>query len=269
MNDYRRPPGKTALVSGATGRVGAAAAIALARRGIAVALLAGDAAAAFSTRDAIDELGVHCRVEACDLADATSVAATVRRVQAAWGRLDIVVNADGRIGPIGLVGDTDPADWAGALVFNVTGAYHVIHAALPRMLAQGQGAIVNLSSSAAQAPRDGGSAWCAGQAALAMLTRSIAQEYGARGIACYGLQPGGVDDAGMQARFHAGRLAEGAGLPPEPLLPFVPPERSGRVIAWLADVAPADLHGQDVSVHDALLLQRVDVSPLAPLRASV
>jgi NAD(P)-dependent dehydrogenase (short-subunit alcohol dehydrogenase family) len=241
-----RPSGseqRTAIVTGAARGIGAATALALAARGIAPALLVRDATAATGIADSIRDRGVACRVETCDVADYGSVRAAVARTADAWGRLDVVINNAGQIDPMGFIADTDPADWARAFAVNVVGAYHVVREALPLLLRQG-GAVVNLSTGAAHTPRDGWSAYCGSKAALAMLTRSIAKEYGDKGVFAYSLQPGLVDTE-MQGRIRRAGINEISRIPREQL---DPPERSANAIAWLAAERPADLVGQDLHV---------------------
>jgi NAD(P)-dependent dehydrogenase (short-subunit alcohol dehydrogenase family) len=116
-----------------------------------------------------------------------------------------------------------------------------------------QGAVVNLSTGAAHTPREGWSAYCSSKAALAMLTRCVAHEYGARGVAAYGFQPGLVDTA-MQDRIRGSGMNEISRIPKEKL---APPSRSADVVAWLAATRPVDLVGQDLSINDEQLLARV------------
>jgi 3-oxoacyl-[acyl-carrier protein] reductase len=246
------PSGRVALVTGASRGIGAATAVALARRGIAPVLAVRSAAAAEATARAVRELGEPCRIEVCDVADHAAVRRSVENTLQAWGRLDIVVNNAAQIDPIGHLADTDPAEWARAFAVNVVGAYHVIHAALPALMAGGAGAVINLSSGAAHAPREGWSAYCSTKAALFMLTRSVANEYGDQGIAAFGVQPGLVD-TDMQGRIRKSGINEISRVPREQL---APPERSAALIAWLAAERPADLRGQDLSANNAELMQR-------------
>jgi len=144
---------------------------------------------------------------------------------------------------MGFIADTDPAEWARAFAVNVIGAYHVVREALTLLLREG-GAVVNLSTGAAYTPRDGWSAYCGCKAALAMFTRSIAKEYGDKGVFAYGLQPGLVDTE-MQVSIRRAGINEISRIPREQL---DPPERSANAIAWLAAECPADLAGQDLHV---------------------
>ena len=85
---------------------------------------------------------------------------------------------------------------------NLIGAYNVVRAVLPGMLAKGGGTIVNVSSGAAYRPLEGWSAYCAGKAGLAMLTRSIALETAGKGIRVFGFSPGTIDTE-MQVKIRA------------------------------------------------------------------
>jgi NAD(P)-dependent dehydrogenase (short-subunit alcohol dehydrogenase family) len=245
------PAPRAAFVTGAARGIGAAAALALARRGFAVAIAVRQPQAAEAAAAQVRAAGAACIVVPCDVADFASVRAAVARTLDAFGRLDAVVNNAGLIEPIGHLADTDPAAWTRALATNLAGPYHVLHEALPALLST-QGAVVNLSTGAAHTPREGWSAYCSSKAGLAMLTRSVAHEYGPRGVSAYGLQPGLVDTA-MQERIRGSGMNEISRIPKEQL---APPERSADVIAWLADTRPADLRGQDLTVNDAQLIAR-------------
>lgn len=244
-------PIRVAFVTGAARGIGAAAAVALARRGFAPVLAVRQPDAAREAAAAVRGTGSRCSIVACDVTDLASVRSAIARTLEEFGRLDCVINNAGLIEPIGHLADTDPALWARTLATNLTGAYHVLHEAMPALL-HSQGAVVNLSTGAAHTPREGWSAYCTSKAALAMLTRCVAHEYGARGIAAYGLQPGLVDTA-MQDRIRGSGMNEISRIPQSDL---APPEHSAKVVAWLADTRPEDLRGQDLTVNDKQLVAR-------------
>lgn len=246
-----QPSGRVALVTGAARGIGAATAVALARRGIACVLAVRKPEAARETADILGKLGVACRVETCDVADYESVRRCVARTIEAWGRLDIVVNNAGQIDPQGLLANTDPAAWAQAVSVNLVGPYNVIRAALSELLRR-HGTVVNVSTGAAHTPRDGWSAYCSSKAGLHMLGRSVLNEYGKQGLSVYSLQPGLVD-TDMQERIRSMGVNEISRIQREKL---APPEVSAGVIAWLAAKAPPELMGTDLSVADSELLAR-------------
>jgi len=251
MNAKSSSEERVALVTGAARGIGAAAAIALAERGIASVLAVRDPAAAGEVRRAVEARGVRCRIERCDVADAAQVRAAIADTLQAWGRLDILVNNAGQIAPIGHIADTDPAQWAAAVTTNLVGPYQLLHAALPE-LARRRGVVVNLSTGAAHTPREGWSAYCSAKAGLAMLSRCVAGEYADRGVAVYSFQPGFVDTE-MQGRIRSSGINEISRMPREQL---APPERSAGVVAWLADARPADLAGMELSMKDESLATR-------------
>ena len=85
-----------------------------------------------------------------------------------------------------------------------------------------------------------------------MFTRCVAHEYRARGVVSYGLQPGLVDTE-MQVRIRRSGMNEISRVPREKLASAA---HSAGVIAWLADVQPDDLCGQDLTANDPVLLKR-------------
>ena len=244
--------GRVALVTGAARGIGAAIAIALAQRGIVPVLLVRDVLAASATKQAVTALGVTCGVLQADVADAAQVRQALAQLMHDYGRLDVLVNNAGQIDPIGRIADTDPAAWVRAIEVNLLGPYLLIQAALPALLASPQAAVVNLSTGAAHTPREGWSAYCSSKAGLCMLTRSLAHEYAAQGVAVYGLQPGLVDTA-MQVRIRASGMNEISRVPRDQL---AAPDHAGALIAWLCDCRPAQFIGQDLSVRDEALLQQ-------------
>jgi 3-oxoacyl-[acyl-carrier protein] reductase len=247
-----RAPGRTALVTGASRGIGAAVAVALARRGITPVLAVRDPASAARAAQAVQAQGQSALVVPCDVADYASVKAAVQATLDRWGRLDAVVNNAGQIEPIGHLADTDPAAWARTVAVNLVGCYHVAHAAMASLL-QGQGTLVNVSTGAAYTPREGWSAYCSSKAGLTMLTRSLHLEYHARGLSAYGLQPGLVATR-MQDTIRASGMNEISRVPRERLAPA---DLSAGVIAWLVDTRPQDLLGQDLTVNDEVLMKRV------------
>lgn len=233
-----------ALVTGAARGIGRAAALELAGRGATVVAAVrrpgseGDLGAELAAR-APGSSVVGCDVTSYDEVEAAVEAAAAR------GRLDILVNNAGVIEPIGTLDALDPARWAASISVNLVGAMYGCRAALPHLLARG-GAIVNVSSGAAGRPLEGWSAYCAGKAGLAMLTRSLHLELGERGIRAFGLRPGVVDTA-MQVTIRASGVNEVSRLPREALASADGP---ARAIAYLCAPAAADLAGDEVDIRD-------------------
>lgn len=250
----RNPQERVALVTGASRGIGAAATLALARRGFLPVLAVRDPASAAEALAAIESQGLRAASVRCDVSDDGSVRDAVAECLRLAGRIDALVNNAGQIDPIGKLGDTDPQAWASAVAVNLAGPYRMAHAALPALLRSAQACIVNVSTGAAHTPREGWSAYCSAKAGLAMLTRCLAGEYPQ--VATYGLQPG-VVDTDMQVRIRASGINEISRIPRANL---APPERPAAFVAWLCDTRPADLVGQDLTVNDQALQQRVQES---------
>ncbi len=163
--------GRVALVTGASRGIGAATATVLARCGAKVVLAARTADASASVAAAIRGEGREAGSIACDVARYADVEAAVRHACHTFGRLDILVNNAGLIEPIARIGDSDPELWGRVADVNTKGVYHGLRAAIPVMVAQGGGVIVNISSGAATSALEGWSHYCSSKAAVLSLTR--------------------------------------------------------------------------------------------------
>ena len=149
-NNGRRFEGRVALVTGAGGALGGAVARALGREGATVALgyrsSEESAAAALNEIEAAGSAGHTAQLEVTDPA---SVERFVAAVAERYGRIDVVVNAAGRIDPADAVrfAASDAAEFAKLLEVDLLGTFRVCQAAAPHLRASGNGAIVNFSGS--------------------------------------------------------------------------------------------------------------------------
>lgn len=226
--------GRTAFVTGGNRGIGLAVVQALAQAGAEVTFTArSDAALAVAEAEAPGSRGV-----VLDVTDHAELALVLEP------GFDILVNNAGIVGPIGRMLDVDAGDWARNVEVNLVAAFAATQAALRGMLGQGSGTVVNLSSGAAHRPMEGWSAYCAGKAGLAMLTRSLHLEYGERGIRAFGFAPG-VVDTDMQGAIRASGLNPVSQLPRASLSP---PEEPGWAIAWLCTPAADALAGQELDI---------------------
>lgn len=249
--------GKAALVTGASRGIGAAAARALAAEGAAVLLCARDAHACAALAGEIAASGGRAAAVACDVAIWPQVEAAVAEARTRFGRLDIVVNNAGVIDPIAPLAEADPAAWGALIDVNVKGVFHGLRAALPGMIAQGSGVVVNISSGAATHALEGWSAYCASKAAVLMLTRAAHAEAAPHGVRVVGLSPGTVA-TDMQRAIRA------SGVNPVSRLDWaahIPAEWAGRAVAWLVGDDAAGLGGVDVSLREEAIRRRVGLTP--------
>src|SRR3954468_6272080 len=247
MDDLK---GKVALVTGASRGLGEGAARELAARGASVMLVARDGAAVAAVADSI---GDRTASAALDVSDYAAVERVVAATRARFGGLDILVNNAGVIEPIAEIAASDPAAWARNIQVNLVGAYNVVRAVLPGMLAGGGGTIIDVSSGAAYRPLEGWSAYCSGKAGLAMLTRAIALETAGQGIRVFGFSPGTIDTE-MQVKIRASGMNMISQIPRANLSPV---GHAVRGLAYLCTPAADDLHGTDVSMGDEAFRTRI------------
>jgi 3-oxoacyl-[acyl-carrier protein] reductase len=240
--------GKIALVTGASRGLGEGAARALAEAGAKVMLLARDGNLA---QKVAREIGGSARALACDVADYAAVERAVADIRRLLGGLDILVNNAGVIEPIAEIATSDPAAWARNIEINLIGAYNVVRASIGDML-KTRGSIINVSSGAAHRPLEGWSAYCAGKAGLAMVTRSIALETAGK-VRIFGFSPGTID-TDMQVKIRASGINQVSQIPRANLSPVADAVRG---LLYLCEEASDDLMGQDVSMRDDTFRRRI------------
>ncbi|MGF1502601.1 MAG: SDR family oxidoreductase [Paracoccaceae bacterium] len=195
-----------ALVTGASRGVGRATARALAEAGFRTILAARDAERLAAT---VAECGPGARAETADVADPDAVDTLFAGIEAREGRLDIVFNNAGVFLPAAAVGDVTFEDWRRVLSVNLDGAFLVARAAFRMMRDQDPrgGRIINNGSISAHVPRPGSVAYTASKHAITGLTRAIALDGRAIGIAC------GQIDIGNAASDMTARMPEGVPQP--------------------------------------------------------
>jgi 3-oxoacyl-[acyl-carrier protein] reductase len=248
--------GKVALVTGASRGLGEGAARALAAAGAAVMLVARDGALVSSVARDIAAKGARAEALPCDVSNYAAIEKVVAQAKAHLGGIDILINNAGVIDPIAEVAASDPAAWAENISINLIGAYHVLRAVLPGMLTKGGGSIVNISSGAAYRPLEGWSAYCAGKAGLAMLTRSVALDTAGKGIRIFGFSPGTID-TDMQVKIRASGMNMISRIPRADLSPV---EHAVRGLMYLCTSAGDDLLGQDASMRDEAFRTRIGLN---------
>ncbi len=184
---------RVAVVTGSSRGIGRAVALRLAADGYAVVVNHRDSTdAAEAVRAEIAQAGVPCTVIRADVTDADAVKALFAEVRGTYGRLDVLVNSAGRLLQ-GLFAMTPPAKFMRLVNDNLGSAVLCSYAALPLMIKQRSGVIVNVSSSTAFIAPPGLSAYAASKAATNALTRGLAREVAALGIRVNAIAPTWVD----------------------------------------------------------------------------
>ena len=181
---------RTALVTGAGTGIGAATARRLAADGCAVALVGRRPEPLAAIARAIEAAGGRAVALPADVGESAQAERAVAEAVAALGGLDVLVLAHG-VGGSAAVGDDTPERWDEVLRINLTGAFLMARAALPHLEAGG-GAIVTVASTNAWAAGPGWASYNTSKAGLVMLTASIANDYGPRGVRANCVCPGWV-----------------------------------------------------------------------------
>jgi NAD(P)-dependent dehydrogenase (short-subunit alcohol dehydrogenase family) len=186
--------GRIALITGPAKGMGAAVSKAFAAEGCLMVLAGRDTAAIDPVAAAIRDGGGEALVVACDVTDAAACEAAVKAAIAAYGRLDILVNVAGGSGPIGKTGaETTLEEFRDIVDLNMTGCFNTIRAALPEMMAQRYGKIVNVGGTFGMRGRAGRLGYSTSKWGLRGITKTFALEAGPYNINVNYVAPGMVD----------------------------------------------------------------------------
>jgi NAD(P)-dependent dehydrogenase (short-subunit alcohol dehydrogenase family) len=219
MSGANERSGRIALVTGAAQGIGRRTSEVLAARGYALAL--NDLREMDSVSQTVRALGVPVLAMEGDVSNERDVGLMAERVQREYGRLDVLVNNAG-ISCICPAEKTTPELWRRVLDVNLTGPFLMCQAFGGLMLEQRNGAIVNVASIAGMAAVADRAAYNASKHGLIGLTRTLAAEWGGRGVRCNAVCPGwvktemdvadqaggGYMDADITARVPMGRFAD-------------------------------------------------------------
>jgi len=183
-----------AFVTGASQGIGRTVALRLAKEGATVAVAARNQEKLNELVQEITATGGQAAAFPLDVADEEQIKATVKAAIAQFGKIDILVNNAG-ITKDQLVMRMKRADWDAVLQTNLTSAYLLIQQAIPSMLKQRWGRIINITSVFGQMGQAGQANYAASKAGLIGLTMAIAREVGSRNITCNAVAPGFIETA--------------------------------------------------------------------------
>ncbi|HPG24879.1 MAG: SDR family oxidoreductase [Spirochaetaceae bacterium] len=195
MSISRRLEGRSALVTGGASGIGRASARRLAAEGARVAIGDLDEAGAAAVVQEIEAEGGHAIARRVDVSDEAAFRALIDETVEAFGRLDVLHNNAAALGRVAIGGDDEVEHlavdvWDRTFAINARSVLIGCKHAIPRMLEQGGGSIVNTSSGAAILGGLSGTAYASSKAAVNCLTQYVAAQYGKRGIRCNAILPG-------------------------------------------------------------------------------
>src|SRR5919202_1490556 len=192
---------RVAVITGAGSGIGQAMALLFAREGARV--LAGDlnGAAAEATASRVSEAGGTCRALTVDVGEPEQVRNMIEQAQSSYGRLDILCNNAG-IGSTTDVIECEPDEWDRVMTVNVKSVYLGCKYAVPIMIAQGGGCIINTAFVAGMVGIVKRASYSASKGAVIALTRQVAIDFVEQGIRVNCICPGTVlvIDGGLTAR---------------------------------------------------------------------
>lgn len=247
--------GRTALITGGDGGLGAATAASLAEAGANVAVT-------YQRKpDAAEKIAATARshgvkaaaVQLADVADPAKVAALFQHMDREFGDLDILVNNAGMDGPRALCADSDPAAWRQVIGVDLMGPYYCAREAVTRMRKRRRGVIVNTTSVHEFIPWTGYSAYTSAKAGLSMFSKTLAQEVAGDGIRVIAIAPGAIKTpinadvwqdpkglADLDTKIPMGRIGE--------------PHEIGCTVAFLCSDLAGYVTGVTLAVDGGMLL---------------
>jgi NAD(P)-dependent dehydrogenase (short-subunit alcohol dehydrogenase family) len=244
--------GRVALVTGGGSGIGRATALVLGSRGATVVVADVDEASAEETANLIGASARSAVVRA-NVADAGSVEHMVAFTVERFGALDVACNVAGISGEQKPFTDHTLADWQQVIDIDLTGVFLCMQHELRQMVAQGRGAIVNVSSAAGVVAAPGQPQYTAAKHGVLGLTKQAAQEYARAGIRVNAVLPGQTETAPMRAYLdaqpdHGDRMMRGL-----PAGRMATPEEIAESIVWLCSDAASYVNGVSLLVDGGLI----------------
>jgi NAD(P)-dependent dehydrogenase (short-subunit alcohol dehydrogenase family) len=196
MTDKTNLDGKVAIITGASSGIGRAIALLFAARGARLIVAARRRELLNGLVDEIEAAGGATCALAGDVADESYAQALVAEAKSRYGGLDIAVNNAGTMGPMGPTPEVARRAWDDTMAVNLTSGFLAAKYQIPAMLERGAGSLIFVSSFVGYtAGMPEVAAYAASKAGLIGLMKSLAVEYGPKGVRVNALLPGGTQTA--------------------------------------------------------------------------
>ncbi len=237
--------GRVALVTGAAGGgIGKATARRLLREGASVVVTDVHERRLTETLEEFVDLFGNDRVMArqMDAGDRAQIDDCLAEARHRLGVIDVLINS-AAVNALDPVGDMDPEQWDWAMGVNLSGPWYLARAVLPDMVEAGWGSIVNITSVAGYIHGTNEGPYAAAKAGLHQLTRTIATEYGPRGVRCNAVAPGIIHTWFVDAK--APQLLDEAAN--TPLRRLGTPDDIANVVAWLVSDQSSFVTGECIN----------------------
>lgn len=242
---------KVALVTGGSRGIGKAVALKLAELGADVAIVAtSKSEAAEKTLEELNKTGVKANLYVCDISDDKQVKETVDKVLLDYKKIDILVNNAG-ITKDKLLMAMNEEDIDSVIDVNLKGTLYMTKACIRPFMKQRSGNIINISSVVGLMGNAGQANYAASKAGIIGFTKTVAKEYGARGIRCNAVAPGYIitdmtDELSQESSDNIKKMI--------PSGRFGKPEDVANLVAFLAEDESSYITGEVIKVDGGMYI---------------
>jgi len=239
---------KTAMVVGAANGIGRATALAFASAGAAVACADVEAPGARAIAAEIEKGGAQALPVHLDVTDGASCRAAVAATVERFGGLDVLLYGAADSDKAATVLEMEEAAWDRVIRVNLTGAFLMVKAAIPAMIARRGGSVILIASQLGHVAAPARPAYCATKGALIQLAKVLAVDHAAHGIRANTISPGAIETRRMLRRYKDMDEARKMMGPKHLLGRLGLPEEIARAALYLASDASAFMTGSDLLI---------------------